>query len=83
MAHHASAKKRIRQDAKKRIVNRYYHKTARNLIRDIREETDKAKALEMMPLVFSNIDKLAKKNIIHAKKAANLKSKIQVMVNKL
>jgi small subunit ribosomal protein S20 len=30
----------------------------------------------MFPSVVSSIDKLAKKNIIHANKAANLKSKL-------
>ena len=36
-----------------------------------------------MPKVFAMIDKLAKINVIHKNKAANLKSGIAVYVNKL
>ena len=83
MAHHQSAKKRIRQTAKKRLLNRYYGKTTRNLIRDIREETDKKKAEKLLPEVVSGVDKLAKKNIIHKNKAANIKSKLYHYVSGL
>lgn len=83
MAHHKSAKKRIRQSAKQRLSNRYSGKTARNLVRDIRESHDKKEAAELLPKAISNIDKLAKKNIIHWKKAANLKSKLTRKVAKM
>lgn len=73
MANHQSALKRVRSDAKKRDRNRYQHKTTRNAIRDLRSETDKSAAEKRLPLVVSMIDKLAKKNIIHRNKAANLK----------
>ena len=74
MAHHKSAKKRIRQSEKKRLHNRYYKKTTRNAIKKLRELTDKKEAEALLPSVFSMLDKLAKKNVIHANKAANLKS---------
>ena len=74
MAHHKSAKKRIRQTAKRRIENRYYAKTTRNLIRDLRAEKKSAAAKKALPLVVAAIDKLAKRGYIHANKAANLKS---------
>jgi len=76
MAQHASAKKRMRQDAKKRLHNRYYKKTARTAIKALREETDKEKAEAFMPKVVSMIDRLAKRNLFHKNKAANLKSKL-------
>jgi ribosomal protein S20 len=38
---------------------------------------------EMLPKVCSMLDKLAKRNIIHKNKAANLKSSLTVHVNKL
>ena len=76
MAHHKSSKKRIRQDAKKRIANRYYKKTARTAIRRLRDIEDKADAEKFLPRVISMIDKLAKKNVIHANKAGNLKSQL-------
>jgi small subunit ribosomal protein S20 len=76
MANHKSALKRIRQNAKKKALNSYFHKTTRNAVRKIRTLTDKKEALELLPSVVSMLDKLAKKNIIHRNKAANLKSSL-------
>ena len=74
MAHHKSAEKRNRQNEKRRLHNRYYARTTRNAIKAVRNTTDKAEAQEMLPKVFSMIDKLAKINVIHANKAGNLKA---------
>lgn len=74
MANHKSALKRIRRNEARRVVNRYQHKTTRNAIKKLRELTDKKEAETLFPSVVSMLDKLAKKNIIHANKAANLKS---------
>ena len=76
MANHKSALKRIRSNNKKRLRNRFQHKTARNAIRNLRELNTKEEAQTQLPVVVSLIDKLAKKNIIHANKAGNLKSKL-------
>ena len=83
MANHASADKRNRQSDKRREHNRYYAKTTRNAIKALRNTTDKAAAEASMPKVFAMIDKLAKADIIHKNKAANLKSGIAIYVNKL
>ncbi|MFI3287285.1 MAG: 30S ribosomal protein S20 [Rikenellaceae bacterium] len=83
MANHKSSKKRIRQTEKRRIRNRYAHKTTRSAVRALRGTTDKAAAVVMLPRVVALLDKLAKKNIIHANKAANLKSSLQLHVNAL
>ena len=83
MANHASSDKRIRQSAKRRLHNRYYAKTTRNAIRALRNTTDKTAALALLPKVTAMLDKLAKNNIIHKNKAANLKSGIAIYVNKL
>lgn len=80
MANHKSALKRIRSNDKKRLRNRFQHKTARNAIRRLRELTSKKEATKALPGVIAMIDKLAKKNIIHANKAANLKSKLSKSV---
>lgn len=76
MANHKSALKRIRRNEAVRLRNKYYHKTMRNALKVLRSETDKKVAQEQLPTVVSMIDKLAKKNIIHSNKAANLKSKL-------
>ncbi|WP_353079327.1 30S ribosomal protein S20 [Flavobacterium sp.] len=83
MANHKSALKRIRSNEKRRVLNKYQHKTTRNAIKAIRLATVKAEAAAKLPVVISMIDKLAKKNIIHANKASNLKSKLTRLVAKL
>ncbi len=83
MANHKSSEKRIRQTAKRRLSNRYYAKTTRNLIRDLRAEKKSADAKKQLPAVLSAIDKLAKRGYIHANKAANLKSGLAGFVAKL
>jgi small subunit ribosomal protein S20 len=76
MANHKSALKRIRQTATRTLRNKYQHKTTRNAIKALRGATDKKEATAMLPKVSSMIDKLAKRNIIHDNKAANVKSKL-------
>ena len=83
MANHKSSKKRIKLTIKRNENNRYYAKTARNAVRKLRATTDKAEAAAQLPKVSSMLDKLAKKNVIHANKAANLKSKLSKLVNKI
>ena len=75
MANHKSSKKRIRQTLTKRAHTRLYHKTART--------TEKSAAEALLPKVTAMLDKLAKHNIVHKNKAANLKSAIQLHVNAL
>ena len=83
MANHKSALKRIRSNEAKKLRNKYQHKTARNAVRDLRVLEDKAEAEGKLINVISMLDKLAKKNIIHKNKAANLKSKLTKHVEAL
>ena len=83
MANHKSSKKRIRQTDVRRLRNKYYHKTTRNAVRALRNTSDKEAAAKLLPKVSSMLDKLAKRNIIHKNKAANLKSSIALHVNSL
>jgi len=83
MANHKSALKRIRSNETKRLRNRYQHKTTRNAIKKLRSVTDKKEAEALLSSVTSMIDKLAKRNIIHNNKAANLKSKLAKHVGAL
>jgi len=83
MAQHQSSKKRIRQEAKRRLHNRYYKKSTRTAIKKLRSMTDKKEAQEFLPKVVSMIDRLAKKNTWHKNKAANLKGKLTSYVNSL
>lgn len=83
MANHAATKKDVRQSTKRNARNRYYGKTTRNAIRDIRALDDQKAASDKLPSVASMIDKLAKRGTIHKNKAANLKRKLALKVNAL
>jgi small subunit ribosomal protein S20 len=83
MANHKSSLKRIRQDQKRRLHNRYYAKAMRAAVRKLRATTDKAEAEQQYPAVQKMLDKLAKTKIIHKNKAANLKSKLARYISKL
>ncbi|MEF2643739.1 MAG: 30S ribosomal protein S20 [Paramuribaculum sp.] len=83
MANHKSSLKRIRQTASRRLRNRYYAKTARNAVRNLRKVTDKAEAQATFVKVTKMLDKLAAKNTISKNKASNLKSKLARRINKI
>ena len=83
MANHKSAEKRIRANEVKRVRNRYQSKTTRTQVKKLTGTTTKDEAAALLKDVSSMIDKLAKKNIIHWKKAANQKSKLAKRVNAL
>jgi small subunit ribosomal protein S20 len=80
MANHKATKKDVRQATKRRERNKYYGKTTRNAIRDLKVAGAK-EASEKLPGIVSMLDKLAKRGIIHKNKAANLKSKLTKKAN--
>ena len=83
MANHKSAIKRIRSNEAKNLRNKYQHKTTRNAVRKMRAMTEKTEAEALFPKISCMIDKLAKRNIIHNNKAANLKSGLAILIAKM
>ena len=83
MANHKSAIKRIRQTESRRLRNRYYAKTARNAVRNLRALTDKAQAEETYVKIAAMLVRIASKNTISKNKASNLKIKLALHINKL
>jgi small subunit ribosomal protein S20 len=83
MANHKATKKDVRQSTKRREINRYYGKTTRNAIRELREIKVQKEAGEKLQKTASMIDKMAKRGAIHKNKAANLKSKLAKKINTL
>jgi small subunit ribosomal protein S20 len=83
MANHKSSEKRIRQTKTRNDNNKYYAKTMRNALKKIRSTSNKEEAATMLPKLNSMLDKLAKKNVIHKKKASNLKSSLAKHVTTL
>ena len=73
MAHHDDAKKRMRQNARKRLYNRHYRSTMRTAIKQVRtalESGDVAGAEAALPKAVSNIHKLTSKKVIHRNQAS-------------
>ena len=83
MANHKATKKDTRQANKRRERNRYHGKTTRNAMRDLVALTSEGEAKDKLKKVEAMLDKLAKRNIIHANKAANLKSVMAKKINAL
>ena len=83
MANHKSAIKRIRQTETKKQLNKLQHKTTRNSIKKLKETTNKKDADKLYKNVTSLLDKLAKNNVIHKNKSANIKAKLAKHVNSL
>ena len=83
MANHKSCLTRIRQNEKRKAHNRYYAKSMRTALKNFRNTKSKAEAEEQYPKLQKMLDKLAKQNIIHWKKAANLKSGAAKLIAKM
>ncbi len=84
MAHSLSAKKRIRQNAKHRAINRARKKDIRVVVRTFDETLksgDSAKASEALRAVIKEIDQVAAKGTIHKNTASRRKSRLQKRLN--
>ena len=83
MAQHKSAKKRARQSPKRRAYNKEVKSEMKTLLKNVRTEKEKEKAVAALKEAVSALDKLASKGVVHRNKAANQKSKLTKLVNKL
>jgi small subunit ribosomal protein S20 len=83
MANHKATEKDVRKVKVRRERNRYKGKTTRNAIRKVAGSATFDEAAKDLSTTIAMIDKLAKSNIIHKNKAANLKSKLTKKVNAL
>jgi small subunit ribosomal protein S20 len=86
VAHSLSAKKRIRQDLKRRGRNRWRKEQIKEAVREFNEALragDKAKAADQLRVVYKRLDKVAAKGTIHknaaARKKSSLARKLQAM----
>lgn len=83
MAQHKSAIKRIRSSAKRKTRNTGQESAMKTVIKKVRQEKDKAKAVVALKEAVSLLDRLAQKRIIHPNKASNQKSKLTRLVNSI
>lgn len=83
MPQHKSAAKRVRQDAKRRLRNRFKKVRIRTMIKELRATTDRSEAETKLSAVKAQIDRLAASRIVHPNNAANTKSALERFVHTL
>ncbi|HPG39755.1 MAG TPA: 30S ribosomal protein S20 [bacterium] len=83
MAHHKSALKRIQTNARDNEKNKAYLSALKTELKKVRTAKSKDEAVIQLKSAASQLDKLVKKGIIHKNKAANQKSRLAIVVNKL
>ena len=84
MPNHKSAEKRVRQNEKRRDVNRNNRGRLRTSIRKLRAALTAADATtvqELLPATISTIDKAVQKGVLHRNAAARYKSRLTTRVN--
>ncbi len=72
-----SAKKKMRKDAKRTLHNKKVETNLKGLVK----QTRKSPSPETLTKVSSALDKAVKINLIHANKAARLKSRLSKLVS--
>jgi small subunit ribosomal protein S20 len=80
MPQHESAKKRVRQNERKRERNQRKRSMMKTAIKKVRTAPDKETAEKELRTTSSILDRMARQNIIHKNKAANIKSKLSKSV---
>lgn len=76
MPNHKSAWKRMRQNEKRRLMNKKHRSLLRKEIKEFKAIEDNAVAKESFPALASRVDKSAKMGIIHHRTAARIKSRL-------
>ena len=86
MAHSLSAKKRVKQNAKRRVVNRARRSQVKTLIKRFEAtlgEGDAKAASEQFQTVVKSLDETASTSTMHKKTAARKKSRLARRLNAL
>ena len=84
MPNHKSAKKRMRQSEKRRLINRGNRSRLRTTIKKLRAaltSNDTNDAQTLLPVTISTIDKAVQKGVLHRNAAARYKSRLTRTVN--
>ena len=84
MAHSLSAKKRVRQNAKKRTINRARKSMVKTQIKRFEDALSSGKvdaAKEQFRLLTKKLDKVASSSTMHRNTAARMKSRLAKRLN--
>ncbi len=82
MAKNASAKKRLVTDAKRNARNNYVKRTIHTLSKKIHTDMPIEEKQALLDQIYSQLDKAAKKGVIHKRTASRRKARIAAYVNK-
>lgn len=83
MPHHKSTIKRLKTNLKRQKYNTHYKSTVKTTIKKVLNSKEKEAGFEELKKAYSLLDKVARKNIIHKNRAANLKARLAKYVNSL
>jgi small subunit ribosomal protein S20 len=86
MANHKSAEKRVRQNAKRNLINRSNRSKLRTQIKNLRTAVtaaDKTVTTELLGPTVSLIDKAVNKGVLHKNTAARYKARLTKKANSL
>lgn len=81
MPNHKSAEKRVRQNDRRRVINRSNRTKLRTSIKNLRSAMkggEAAKVGALLPQTVSEIDKAVQKGVLHRNAAARHKSRLTV-----
>lgn len=84
MPNHKSAEKRVRQNERRRVINRSNRSRLRTAIKDLRGALASGSAKDtaaLLPKTVSEIDKAVQKGVLHRNAAARHKSRLTARVN--
>ena len=84
MPNHKSAEKRVKQNEKRRVINRSHRSKVRTYIKKLRTALDSGNSEDVqqaLPEVMSVIDKSVQKGVMHKNAAARYKSRLTVRAN--
>ena len=79
---HKSPIKRLRQNAKRLSRNNYVKSTLKTLSKKMHSDISIEEKTQLLEKVYSQLDKAAKKGIIHPRTASRRKSRIALYFNK-
>ncbi len=84
MPNHKSSEKRVRQNEKRRMINRAHRTKVRTYIKKLRAALDGGKNEDIqkaLPETISVIDKSVQKGVLHKNAAARYKSRLTTRAN--
>ena len=82
MPHHKSPKKRMKTDAKRQARNNYVKRTINTLSKKMHTPQTNEERQALLDKLYAQLDKAAKKGVIHQRTASRRKARLAAYVNK-